>query len=108
MKTPHTPGPWSASIGKFGATVNIADDYNHPLTFNIHWGEWFPGNKWKLSEPAWEVLRDEGQANARLSAAGPDMLEALKAAEVELRELETSDALFVVRAAIAKAEGDAP
>jgi len=49
-----------------------------------------------------------GEANARLIAAAPELLEALKVAESELRyhaATRNSEALTIVRAAIQKATG---
>lgn len=86
----HTPGPWEAK----------GEDH---------------------SERGWCVIDATGmlvarrltEANARLIAAAPDMLEALKAAEewmtrevAETRRMTLPPALGIARAAIAKAEGD--
>lgn len=55
--------------------------------------------------------KKEAEANARLIAAAPDLLEALKRVEHYLqgdrtgRDFEESDVVGIVQAAIAKAEG---
>lgn len=90
----HTPGPWSVELVA-GLPVIVAG--RHRV------GEaQVDGGIGRLKEPG---VREEVAANARLIAAAPEMLEALKAAERELQELESSDALFMARAAIDKAEG---
>lgn len=47
---------------------------------------------------------DEGEPNAHLIAAAPEMLEALQEAEPHIRGLGSAHALAAVRAAIAKAK----
>lgn len=61
----HTPGPWTASIGSRGARIHVANDANHPLSFGFGWSE--------LDH----ALVREAQANARLIAAAPKMLDKL-------------------------------
>lgn len=105
----HTPGPWKAWQPKPGDNSSRGPDFH------------------------WEVATDSpdrrqcvvqcvySEANARLIAASPDMIDALRFAEQfitalsrrdldsELAGNETNDAarevLFQVQAAIAKAEG---
>lgn len=62
----HSPGPWRFEHGK--------KDKDALLIFN-HTG------KWALANCSWPagVERDECVANARLVAAGPELLEACKA-----------------------------
>jgi hypothetical protein len=99
MSNAHTPGPWVVGpvddtvvthLGRDGVRYEIAaidGDYNSP-------------DEWPTME-----------ANARLIAAAPDMLDALKALLFELDErfpygwLRRLDCLPKARAAIAKAEG---
>lgn len=87
----HTPGPWSVdephqvwaeSAGEYVAITQVEE---------------------------WETLpRDQVEANARLIAAAPDLLEALKAFANEIVPNNPNDPLWVnARAAIAKAEGSA-
>ena len=72
----HTKGKWTASIGDKGATINIDNDANHPLTFEMD----FPD---KYHHPE---LNGEGKANANLIASAPEMLKALKDSLFVLRE----------------------
>ena len=72
----HTKGKWTASIGDKGATINIDNDANHPLTFEMD----FPD---KYHHPE---LNGEGKANASLIASAPEMLKALKDSLFVLRE----------------------
>lgn len=88
----HTPGPWQHS-------VKLSGSENH-RGFRI-WG----ADGWALADvqPADED-GTEGEANARLIAAAPDLLEALKGVlRVADRKTDEFDA---ARAAIAKAEGE--
>ena len=102
-KTKHTPGPWRIDpeyefdIQGANGTVEVAviiDD----------------APSWKVPGPDF----DTAAANARLIAAEPELLEALKRAERDLVHLLDRDGrgesvndptLEIVRAAIAKAEG---
>lgn len=73
----HTPGRWTASVGSRGAHINVANDYNHPLSFGFKWSD-TPGN---------EALVVEAQANAALIAAAPELLAALERAASVLRAI---------------------
>lgn len=75
----HTPGPWGVKRGQSCLHVVSADDSMHTGCIS------FSGN---------------GAANARLIAAAPELLSALK-----LMVEHYGDPLKVARAAIAKAEG---
>ena len=66
MKLKITPGPWTASIGKTGAHINIANNHNHPLSFGFRYSEF------DVEQQA------EGQANARAIAEVPAMIDALR------------------------------
>ena len=94
----HTKGKWTASIGDKGATINIDNDANHPLTFEMD----FPD---KYHHPE---LNGEGKANANLIASAPEMLKALKDSLFVLREYRIEESrqneLWDL---IAKAEGGA-
>lgn len=91
MASQHTPGPWKVN----SLTRIEAADFG--LVASIRGG---------LESP-------ETHANARLIAAAPDMLGALKECVIEIsqlrnvRKLTTSEevALDLARSAIAKAEG---
>ena len=90
-RTAHTPGPWAANEARVYSTVK--EEWSGTLNCQV------PAYVASTGGPDWQV-------NARLIAAAPDMLAALQAcllrddvADCELGEM--------VRAAIAKAAGDA-
>lgn len=106
----HTPGPWTVSL----------DEEEHTWSIDARKGER------RLGYPRWMGLalvfgsEDEphigdpiGEANARLIAAAPQMLAAMKevfrlANESPLKAIGiTSDAMRDLRAAISAAEGKA-
>jgi hypothetical protein len=89
MKAQHTPGPWKYEV----ATRTIRSE---------------PANYWLASMNSWDGAVNH-EANARLIAAAPEMLEALKAVVREdftkitiNRWMQLIDSSL---AAIAKAEG---
>lgn len=99
----HTPGPWKAVISENNA------------------GGWVPMRQYITIETESEIIAaydtfsceypddDENAANARVMAAAPDLLEALKRCVGSLRSVSPGgdgdhDVEFA-RAAIAKAEG---
>lgn len=89
----HTPGPWSTHMCDDTSIVDrdgrdiaqICGDYRHP-------------DIWPVTE-----------ANARLIAAAPEMLEALKIALAAFKAQDRMDvsAVHVIEEAIDKAEGRA-
>lgn len=85
----HTPGPWKAVAVKSALSIKAHDGC--VTIANIGW-----------------MLRQnypESEANAKLIAAAPVLLEALLQAEAELSRLHSpKSALTTIRAAIAKAE----
>lgn len=93
----HTPGPWKWDEG-FGAIV--AGDGPDMLVTPM----------WRRETTAWGDETNE--ANARLIAASPDLLEACKAALLQ-QSIHTAclgcdeSLVAILRAAIAKAEGGA-
>lgn len=94
--TNHTPGPWTATGPKdfstSGMIILILSIDNYPAAF----------------VPGWTDAEDtakEAAANARLIAAAPDMLAALRDAVGILDSLGGGETCRAVRAAIAKAEG---
>ncbi len=94
METKHTPGPWKrAHHGHYNQIQIYTKNIYHPLAVVQN--------------------QEDMQANARLIAAAPDMLEAL-AAMVDMFERhiegrsgpdDASNRWDMARAAIAKAEG---
>lgn len=94
MSAQHTPGPWSVVCVVYGSNV-------HPDIAWIGYGSCRP--------------KSEHQANARLIAAAPDMLEALMKADKfisnyssESRKGSFERMKMEVKAAIAKAKGEKP
>jgi hypothetical protein len=84
MSGTHSPGPW--------AVVEILQP---ELSFTV-----------TVNDGSFEVADVWGKSDARLIAAAPDMLTALRMVEKRLAELNNSPtALSFARAAIAKAEG---
>ena len=102
MSTKHTPGPWAYSTSQEGwsYTVNIFQADNAA-----------PTDGW--SDVAYIIKTCAGEqqaiqeANARLIAAAPELLDALNAAEDLLHRMgmQSSDAYQEIDAAIAKATG---
>jgi hypothetical protein len=69
----HTPGPWKAcGCGKCGQ-VSCSD---HPVC-KVERGDWGDSAEMVYGH----IPIEEGDANARLIAAAPDLLEALKCVE---------------------------
>lgn len=90
----HTPGPWWLKVAHNGDCGILAYDtgvFAEAYADIRHSGE---------------DNRDEALANARLIAAAPDLLEALKAINVDICMVSaSSENMRLVRDAIAKAEG---
>lgn len=96
-QTKHTDGPWEVEIPKIGmAKVCAKEDYQIALV---------------TIEELNKQARAQDEANARLIAAAPELLTALKHARLllQLNDIERieggSAALDMYDAAIAKAEG---
>ena len=94
-----TPGPWRVSE-KRGDLIDIRHENNEPGAMSLNLAQVVARQSW---------LR-EAEANARLIAAAPELLEALQRCEVVLSviPLEVCDVedLLHARAAIAKATGE--
>ncbi len=91
----HTPGPWTVrhltGFPLMIATQPDADGFGEPI-----------------ADTSRHMLPAEALANARLIAAAPDLLEALKwALEHAEWSNDTETGTDPIRAAIAKAEGTA-
>jgi len=98
----HTPGPWHYRRG---------DEWSHSVV--THHGTLPDGsqNCWTVADIN-KMREPEHEANARLIAAAPELLEALQACEARLTHLAQNSVNVVAelkqaRAAIAKAEGQA-
>lgn len=98
----HTPGPWFAHdfSGVSGGNEVVASDYCVSCTTPDHITVAFMGNGLRCAREEWE-------ANARLIAAAPDLLEALEDLlhQARLSESEGGWDFEQARAAIAKARG---
>lgn len=109
MSTKHTPGPWIHETGPDAPIGSVVDKLGETIAQaqeNCHCGR---------SEDAGRAMQQMRNANARLIAAAPEMLEALEAM-VALSD-DPADAGFgdfmmrdlaaqkLARAAIAKAKG---
>ena len=93
MNTKHTPGPWIVTEGdEWTSDVHTEDESNGKRTVascNTH--------------------RDEVDANKRLIAAAPELLEALQQCELIMGHGGgMQDTVDRARAAIAKATGETP
>lgn len=111
MESKHTPGPWRVEEGTtlvWGA-CNPDDTYSYGMGYPIAEARISPCSSWAKGPSV-----DDGIANARLIAAAPEMLKALKL--VLSRELNLAEArdynppadmeiIAELEWAIAKAEG---
>ncbi len=101
----HTPGPWIASHRR-GQDGNYRTEVYSPEHGGIATCDW------TMKHCGNGVTETYREANARLIAAAPEMLEALRRAVVALAgatvhapELDLMDDYQIVSAAIAKAQG---
>ncbi len=109
-ETKHTPGPWRVEDGTtlVWGNCNPDDNSSRGMGYPIAESRINPSGNWSTGPYA-----DEGEANARLIAAAPELLEALKAAVSQVHLTNSSEPMSpdVKRvfdqccAAIAKAEG---
>ena len=101
MTTSHTPGPWVRDTGSgFGCDVRAQNGRKVAATWGIN-----------NSDPHRPAYRAECDANARLIAAAPELLEALETLAECAKYgdvIEGADAWKDARAAIAKAKGEQP
>ena len=102
----HTPGPWVHDTrGYRHADVKAADGRNIACTWGV--------NNQPKTKDACEAQKQIARANARLIAAAPELLEALKAIVKSLADqddegmIEHAQQMIDARAAIAKATGGA-
>lgn len=100
MSAQHTPGPWHYGINRSGHSFLVKDPEGR-LVCNMSWHH---------SSREHYPLQAESEANARLIAAAPELLEALTAA---WNSMDTSipgspgSPIEKARAALAKATGAA-
>jgi hypothetical protein len=99
----HTPGPWLLSTYSHGPFKGRAA--------GVYVDEGDDGENDICEIPQWCGAGDEQEANARLIAAAPDLLAALKhmvgVVEDEFGINATFGGLQNARVAVSKAEGDA-
>ena len=100
----HTPGPWETRgtlPGKSGAAIDIHGD-------GVWVGSANGNHNTKGSRPtAGFPGNDEGNANARLMAAAPELLVALKKALYCIcLDANREESIEISKAAIVKAEGE--
>jgi hypothetical protein len=106
MKAKHTPGPWEQIID--GDMVGAMNPYGHGM-MNIAdirgWGHLTGTGACRLSEKDAIAIQE---ANARLIASAPELLEALKTLVLAVNN-ESSVSMYeaydIACVAIAKAEG---
>ena len=97
----HTPGPWRVIIDDDGnplsgrPSVQASDELDCAI---VHW-DGFVQEYWRSARGDKEI-----QANARLIAAAPDLLEALEGV-VRVADRDTPE-FAAARAAIARATGE--
>lgn len=98
----HTPGPWTFSNDRFNACPDVKPD--GVLGSILSEDEWFIAEVWADAGDD----DSEPEANARLIAAAPDMLEALRGIQAQCAGHCDEFSLrvcVVANTAIAKAEG---
>ena len=113
-ETTHTPGPWTWERARASLTFGTVPSDKHRYAIGTPLGELFSGVELGISS-------EEADANARLIAAAPDLLEAAKEALAEFISnghaaadgwpcnstgCAVCDAGKTLRAAIRKAEGE--
>lgn len=108
----HTPGPWRVGYRAMDVVSDNVKICGDAKICDIRgWGYLTGNGHGALGLPPEEAVRIQ-DANARLIAAAPEMLEALKAAMPYVARYESAhasnealDVLGMIDAAIAKAEG---
>ncbi len=108
-ETKHTPGPWRVEEGTtlIWGDCSQDDQTNYGLGYPIAECRLTPSASWSKGPRTY----DEAEANARLIASAPEMLEALKSARMfimsvpEAVTVSGDAALYAIDQAIDKAEG---
>ena len=107
----HTPGPWAVHFDETGGYDCMSGSY--AILCGEKWKEVaeVDQNQYGQKSCDWDFRSQEAEANARLIAAAPELLEALRVildsvdahkVRLDIYELE------LARAAIAKATGGSP
>ena len=99
MSAKHTPGPW------IGAGPSFGDPLPRYTTEIVTEWEDEDGEALSICSLPFRHHDDENEANARLIAAAPELLEALKELTGHINERFSGGVWDRARAAIAKAEG---
>jgi hypothetical protein len=102
MSASFTPGPWAYVDATKEASMQFS-----PSCVIRGDGKQIAAFSWNDNSPHFPT-KDESQANARLIAAAPDLLEALQLADATLRGAHMNRNVVErkVSAALAKAEGE--
>lgn len=87
----HTPGPWYAVDNGYYIYIKIGDNICAPSVADVCASKFLEGG-------------DNSKANAALIAAAPELLQALKMAQLWL-DIDGRYDMQAINAAIAKAEG---
>lgn len=93
----HTPGPWIADNSRMLTSINAGNKKHIAMV-----------NYFQCGKPEFDVCGEEHEANARLIAAAPELLEAVNElmADAEDTGEFSYSAMSKARAAIAKAKGE--
>ena len=106
MSTQHTPGPW------IGAGPSFGDPFPRYTTSIVTEREHDDEGIVEICELPFHHRDDENEANSRLIAAAPDLLEALREIVEYWDSIVPTDCVnemhIKARAAIAKATGEQP
>lgn len=102
MEAQHTPGPWSAEAGYGHHGLRLDGPHGEVLG---HVRAFVPTGDVAHGMPVMQKWA-EGQANAKLIAAAPELLDAVHALLDALPSATTHPAIAQARAAIAKATGE--
>ena len=98
MSNKHTPGPWTVTADGAGWYIECSPERGHSVAYI----------RAEIGEEDPDTSDDEKEANARLIAASPMLLEALKLiANAENSALDLAYCKGIARAAITKATGGA-
>lgn len=110
----HTPGPWF-TVNRYSGGLSVIDQRGFEHIDAKFFAPVFEVCPEKLSFPHWsdrsdsaylEISDEEQAANARLIAAAPELLEALREIEAFMgADFDDLPSASKARAAIAKAEG---
>ena len=98
METKHTPGPWTVTADGAGWYIECSPERGHSVAYI----------RAEIGDEDQDTSDDEKESNARLIAAAPELLEALKLiANAENSALDLAYCKGIARAAITKATGGA-